>query len=156
MTCLTPEYRNAMNVIDSAISLNLVKSSYDIPNEIMNQGSILQITRDFKSRNIPAGKTWRWNQVKSRYKVLLPKSKGIVEFYKLMPRTFRKDAPKPNQPYKIWRFDVFDSSNGTNVTHRILWCEKGLKDTETVLLEDLKFLSHFMEPSVAREIWPVE
>ena len=154
MTCLTPEYRNALNVIDSSISLNLIKSSYEIPNEIMNQGSILQITRDFKSRNIPSGKTWRWNQVKSRYKVLLPKSKRIVEFYKLMPRSFRKDG-KPNQLYKIWKFDVFDSSNSTKITHRILWCEKGLKDTETVLLEDLKFLSHFMEPNVAREIWPV-
>ena len=151
---LTPEYRNALNVIDNAISLQLFTSSgYEIPSNLMLEGSIFLIKRDFKSRNIPSGKHWRWNQVKSRFQALLPKSKVMVEFYKLTPRSIIKTQKIPRSPYKIWRFDVFDSSR-SNVKYRMIWCEKGIKDNDTIFLEDLQFLAHFMDPNVAKEIWP--
>lgn len=143
-----------MNIIDNGISMQLLTSTgCDISNEILNEGSMILIKKDFKSRNIPAGEYWRWNQVKSRYKVLLPITRLWVEFYKLLPRSVDKKEKTPKTPFKIWRFDVFESDSN-KVKFRILWCEKGIKDKDKLLLEDLKFLSRFMEPNIVDEIWP--
>lgn len=148
---LTPEYRNAMNMIDNAIvSKCFTTITNDVPKE-MCQGSISLVKNNFTSKNIPSGLNWGWNQVRSRYKTQLPKSNVSVEFYKLIPRRRIREIQITSM--KIWRFDVFDSREQRTFT--ILWCEKGMIENDTtILLENLQFLAHFMEPDVAEEIWP--
>lgn len=150
---LSPEYRNAMNVIDNAIVRKCFTTiTDDLPKEIVRQGSISVVKNDFTSKNIPSGPNWGWNQVKSRKKLQLPKSNVLVEFYKLMPR--RKTRDIQLVPLKIWRFDVFDSKEQKK-KFTIVWCEKGIIQNETtILLENLQFLAQFIQPDVAKEIWP--
>lgn len=156
---LSPEYQNAVNMLDRVISNTNIRSGDVIPEEIKNEGTIVFLKNDFKSRNIPAGEDWRWNQAKSRRRVVLPQSANLVEFYKLMPRPLYNQTCSSNFPkrcFKIWRFDVYNLS-GSQIRFRALWCEKGIKnDATTMSLEDFRFLSPFMDPNLAEEIWPLE
>lgn len=151
---LSPEYKKAVDVISKQLlSENLYEFSYatKVPTDILKEGSIIFITKDFKSRNIPSDLHWKWNQVKARKFV---KIHGFccqydIEFFKLMAR------PIQNIPYKLWRFNVTKNVGGCKTQFRVLWCEHGEKDSLSVaILHELQFLHSFMDPATANELWP--
>ena len=148
---LSPEYKNASKVIDDNLSQNILVLT-EMPQEYcFSTGEIIILSKDFKSKQIPGGFGWRWNQVKGRKQAILKKSGFVGQFYKLMPRPLSKNSSKIlSSPKKLWRFDVFNVNNPTCVLH-VLWCEKG---EESLKLEDYEFLAPFVEPSLAKILWP--
>lgn len=150
-TSLPPEYRNAAVILDEHLLKFPHIAGLDfIPLEIKEEGNISIISKEFKSRDIPAGKTWRWNQVKSRKQVLLTKTRIRVEIFKLMPRKVSKDSALPNETLKLWQYNIFDCN--LCVKMKALWCERGI--TKKLAIEDFKFLAEFMDETLAREFWP--
>lgn len=149
---LPPEYNNAALVIDNILSSdNIIKVRDTLPKEYcFTTGDYIISSKDFKSKQIPAGHGWRWNQVKGRKKVWLSKSGFVGEFYKLMPRPISKNEPmKLSGQRKLWKFTVRQQNSA--VLFRILWCEKG---EMTMKIEDYAFLAPFVEPSLAKILWP--
>lgn len=146
---LPPEYRKAYEVINNILSNNIENEKLNtaIPIDILKAGTIVFIGKDFKSRNIPSGTHWSWNQVKAKKIANIQNAHGefVIEFFKLMSR------PVQNVPYKLWRFNVTKFDRGAQKTvFRVLWCEKG----DLIDVQDFEFLSTFMEPCVANELWP--
>ena len=152
---LSPEYKNAVEVITQLISQNMDKKivfESFIPKEVLKEGSIICTSKDFKSRNIPSDMHWKWNQVKARKYVRIHRYnvQYEIEFFKLMAR------PIQNIQYKLWRFNVTKDVNGVKTQFRVLWCEHGEKDCLSAgILEELKFLYPFMDPNIANELWPI-
>ena len=148
---LSPEYKNASKVIDDVLSQNFF-INYEMPEEYcFSTNEIIILSNDFKSKQIPGGFGWRWNQVKGRKQAILKKSGFKGEFYKLMPRPISKENSIKNLgPKKLWRFDVFRVDNPKILIH-ILWCEKG---EEMLRIEDYEFLAPFLDPALAKILWP--
>lgn len=154
---LTPEYRKAAEMITQVLSQNVLKRKLEtkVPKEILKDGAIVCVIRDFKSRDIPSDIHWRWNQVKARKIINIQNIAGQfeIEFFKLMARPIQKI------PYKLWRFNIMKvENNGSRSTQlRVLWCEHGEKDILSAgVLNELQFLSPFMDPITAKEIWPLK
>lgn len=151
MEVLPPEYKFALNVIDKYLSRNCKLSFLNkMSEDVMEEGNISILKKKFKSREIPAGTNWRWNQVKSRKIVQLPASDVRAEFFKLMPRKINRNGILPSFSCKLWQFNIIDIEG--NVLFRVLWCEKGKKTQFD--LDDYTFLASFMEPHLANELWP--
>ena len=151
---LSPEYKNAANTIDEILCLPDIVFWDKIPQNFdFTAGSFLAIKNDFKSKQIPSEKTWRWNQVKARKNAILINSQYYTEFYKLMPRPIYKNSTMLlSGPKKLWRFNIL-SKDDPKPLFIILWCEKGEKEKE-LCIDDFKFLSPFLEPGVAQSLWP--
>lgn len=150
---LPPEYKKAIEVISHVLEQDF-RSEFNyskVPKEIVTEGTIVCISKDFKSRDIPSDFNWKWNQVKARKVVCIQTNNGKyeVEFFKLMAR------PCQEISYKLWRFNVKLVGN-EKYRFRVLWCEQGVKSDilSSVALDDLQFLSQFMDPRIANEIWP--
>ena len=123
---LPPEYKKALDVIIHVLSQNIHKELkfLKVPKEIVKEGTIVCLTKDFKSRDIPSGANWRWNQVKARKVVRVQNCLGLyeIEFFKLMSR------PIQSTPFKLWRFNITRLDNGLKkIRYRALWCERGKK-----------------------------
>lgn len=150
---LSPEFKNAVYVVGS-ILCDPIAATTKIPKEIIYENSVAVVSDPLKSREIPSGKNWRWNQVKARKRVALQKNQILynVEFCKLMPRAIKSELPIPRniRGMKMWKFVISDNYN-SEVKYHVLWCQKGMK---RLVIEDFRFLSPLMDPELAEELWP--
>lgn len=146
---LPPEYRKALAFVDNLLSDTItslpVKS--EIAETILQEGNYQLTKKKFRTRDIPCGEHWRWNQSKGRFTAKLPKSNKEIEFFKLIPRAMTKIYKTPKM--KLW---VFKVSCPDQPSFRVLWCEKG--NTKEPNIEELEFLRAFMPEQLANEIWP--
>merc|ERR1712137_249216 len=110
--------------------------------KVLQEGNFLLTSKKFRTRDIPSGEYWKWNQSKGRYTVKLGDCE--VVFYKLIPRTINKIHKTPKM--KIWCFKV---SYPTGKSVRALWCERGY--TKQPNLEELEFLKDFMPQQLSDE-----
>lgn len=127
---LTFDYKNASLVIDDVLCC-LSKADGQMPRNI---GEIFGVCCDFKSKELPSGKDWRWNQVKGRKKVLLPKSQLIGEFFQLKPRLISERSSVDHSSMELWRINILQK-NSSEVIFRILWNQQ----RDIIAIEDFVF-----------------
>ena len=157
---LSPEFKRAINHLDK--NIDKVPFTTNLPDHhIWKLNSFVKVRASLSSKNIPAGRGWRWSQTKGRRVVYLPHRRSTVTLFKLIPRT-TKNSPFLKPPsFKLWKFELQDISTENYTTENgpattIVWCERGERIDAHSLpqLQELKFLSEFMEPTQASCFWP--
>ena|SRR3990167_7685047 len=152
-TKLSPEQTRAFVVFQQAFAR---WKDYYLTEEVLTVDTIrLQDTKFFthiqlKTKTLPRGGDWLWNQSRSRQHVTTDDGTQIV-FYKLNTRKVRK-VEGESPPYKIWIFNIrfIDCQ-----TLSFLWCERGeqneiMLEISPVSLEDLSFLSPFASETCSK------
>lgn len=168
---LQPEYARAVEFLDKNLSKSIRFSKID--SCTLLDGTFKVFEKRFPIKQIPSGKTWRWNQTNARKEVAMPHRNMTVKILKLIPRK-RNTVPCTDDEeveipsLKIWQYEVTNPDSGPIFA---LWCEKGLQNNDILqtnstadldpesldlgaIWDELSFLSSFMPESVAKSFWP--
>ena len=136
---LTPEQQRAYAVFEEMLNHwqdYLVDVEQLTVSNICVKNSRISTYIPLKTKTLPRGVDWLWNQSRSRQNVAV---NGVqVCFYKLNTRKVRKsemEAP----PYKIWIFNAL-FPNFQQVS--FLWCERG---DEPLVKIDVEFIMNIDE-----------
>ena len=149
---LSPEFRKAVEFIDSLL-LDKTKieltDAFPISQNICYQDQIYISKHMIKTRTIPGGDCWRWNQSKGRQLVKLTRANISGSLHKLIPRR-RENSNHSIPKFKLWQFAFTYQSK----PYHLLWCEKGYDPSLNLKLDDFKFLSPYLDSSVVKQLWP--
>ena len=110
-------------------------------------GTTFFTTLTLKTKTLPRGTDWLWNQSRSRKYVSI--NNVQLCFYKLNTRKVNKNSDKLSPLCKIWLFNVTTSGISESKSLSFFWCEKGFApppviEITPVLLSDLAFLHPFI------------
>ena len=158
---LTPEQSRALVVFEEAYQHfnDLLTTSNLSLESICITDTKIFTHQPLKTKNLPRGTDWLWNQSRSRQIVTLEDGTNVC-FYKLNTRKARK-APGESPLYKLW---VYNITLKSNQELSFLWCERGLCEVDeqievgelsdgedpievcSVTLPELSFLRQFTTP----------
>ena len=156
-----PEYRRALKKIDDSldrlpVNENMWKHGNLLSVDVLQTDAVHLFACDINARNIPSLGDWFWNQTQSHKQGYVKHRHCTVRITKLVPRRRKKITQKLSTcpSLKMWMYELefYNTSNHIFA----LWCERGIDESTPDLpaLEDLRFLSHFMVPSLSNELWP--
>ena len=143
---LTPEQQRAFSVLEDMFSHwqdYLIHPDQFTVDKICVKNARISTHIPLKTKTLPRGVDWLWNQSRSRQNVCI--NEAQVCFYKLNTRKVRKsemEAP----PYKIWVFNAL-LPNFQQVS--FLWCERG---DEPLLAFDIEYIMN-MDDSMETEMY---
>ena len=163
-TTLTPEQSRALSVFETCWNNfdDLLSTATSLSLESICVTDTKIFTHlSIKTKTLPRGVDWLWNQSRSRQFVTLGNGRSVC-FYKLNTRKARK-VPGESPPYKLW---VYNITQPSCQEVSFLWCERGLEEPAetnpkseedsgseievcTVTLEELAFLRQFTTPMCA-------
>jgi|ERR1712137_298232 len=148
-----PEYTRALTYIDNYLGKNIPQTVIQfgrISKEIISTGAIQLTTIEVKTKDIPAGTNWRWNQSRRKQIGTLKTQNLLVTYKKLIPRWKMTPSDPLLKPpkYKLWIFQVHHPVK----EFYVLWCQQG-EDVEPDI-NDYAFLRSFLPTMLSKEIWP--
>ena len=149
---ITPEQARALRVFESSYPefealLFSDDTLFTIDNIcITNQKFFSYVP--LKTKTLPRGTDWLWNQSRSRVRLTLDNGLNLI-FYKLNTRKVRQARNEPPN-YKIW---VFNATSPDHKSFSFFWCERGEDmmeiEIKPVTLSDLSFLLPYASPACA-------
>ena len=150
---LSPEFNRALAVLDAR--LDTISYTKNLPEVMLWQhNTFVKVFGAISSKQIPSGQGWSWSQTKGRRIVYMSERKMSVMLFKLLPRITKKSPYLHAPSFKVWKFEIRHDDATYPTT--VLWCERGEQPDicSLPLLQDLNFLSEFMDPENASCFWP--
>eukprot|EP00012_Vannella_robusta_P007261 CAMPEP_0206199104 /NCGR_PEP_ID=MMETSP0166-20121206/10057_1 /ASSEMBLY_ACC=CAM_ASM_000260 /TAXON_ID=95228 /ORGANISM="Vannella robusta, Strain DIVA3 518/3/11/1/6" /LENGTH=156 /DNA_ID=CAMNT_0053617131 /DNA_START=140 /DNA_END=607 /DNA_ORIENTATION=+ len=152
---LQPEHIRALDKLVEHFDSTTPGTRNTISSKVWEEGAFLVINEVVAAKHIPCGRTWRWNQTKSRKTAKAIEQNVTVNFHKLIPRKKRNAMDAEIPTFKLWWYEIVIPGKET---HYALWCERGIEYSRGVRecemhVSQFSFLAEFMDPETAADIW---
>ena len=155
----TPEQRKAILKFREALIYQHKLFVTQVEDEhVSSTGSTIFVKGRIGRLSLPHEDHWVWNQSKAQITVEESKDYEVV-LKKLNPRRKNSQQKTMHPSYKLWVVVIKDKHGDRDSDMNFIWCEKGCSlEFKPQLVpissvHDLAFLTDFMEPHVAQDVF---